>query len=1174
MQVRLSLSLAARLLTLSVALASVSFSSGLSAQGPVASLDGRLPRFLRADGRAPVLLDINQSPVLKRRIALDLRDVTLEEALRTISLKSGLNLAYSKAVVALDRPVRLRAEDITVAGALSAVLLNAGVDVLFSGGSQATLVRRDGKPTQAAVGVVSGRVIDSASRAGIPDATVSVDGTRLSARTNQDGVYAIAVPAGAQSITVRRLGYAVRKRTVTVGDNATATLDFVLSRAPTTLDEMVVTATGDRRRLEVGNAIGTIKADSIVPVTLLRNMSDLLTARVPGVVVSNSTGLEGAPSIVRIRGTTSVNLSNDPIIILDGVRLAPANNAGLATKVGINTNISAPTGANNQSNAQVTARLDDIDPNTIESIDVLRGPSASSLYGTDAANGVIVIKTKQGRTGGYRANILADYGLSYLPHGVLPAQTVVYGHDADGTPDLQCFWYLQLDGGCVQDSVRTYNPLTDPRLTTFGTGRAQSVSGSVSGGTERLREFLSVKASNATGLVKLSDAELDRVGRMWNETVPDWIRHPNGEQNISGGSRTSLQVGRAFDLAFNINGIYRNTLEAGDGSLLSNSPDINGVPTNTARYYAGDTLINLPAEQMRARMATVAKRGFVTAQANYTPLSWLAFRGTLGGDYTLRTDESLLRAQDCTVELNPSGCRSGHESSRGETFVTTADLGAQATWNPKRWVSLRTNVGQQLGRTKFYGLAASNGFQSNLAYGTELLTPTPVATVTGGTQILVTERREESAIAGRYIEETVGLRDKLYITGAVRQDLASAFGRNVNKSRPPLFPKLSVSWLASEEPFFPKTSRVSSLRFRAAVGQSGLEARQIAVQNNFSRLDGFVDGSVAQAIILTSFGNPDLRPERANEVEGGFDLSLLTNERVHLEVTMYRKRTRDALNSRTFSASVGGGSQTFNMGAVENRGVEVTASARLLDARRAAWDLTVNASSNRNRWVSANPTLATANSPPFVGGSNINVVGYPLRSFFDRPIIGYYDANGDGVLSFNELQFAPRLRYIGSANPAAEITYSNALRFLGGKLAVNANFNEVVGKSLGNRTDIAVGGTPILVLYQPGSIGEQAQVLESKYVGPFFGKKANTLRFSELSITGTLPDRYASRVFRARNGALTLAARNLAHWSSSNLKETDYTGSETFVRALNTGPTNGFAIPQPRQWTLRINLGY
>src|SRR5205814_9529682 len=131
-----------------------------------------------------------------------------------------------------------------------------------------------------------------------------------------------------------------------------------------------------------------------------------------------------------------------------------------------------------------------------------------------------------------------------------------------------------------------------------------------------------------------------------------------------------------------------------------------------------------------------------------------------------------------------------------------------------------------------------------------------------------------------------------------------AFGHNVNKSKPPLYPKLNVSWLASQEPFFPKTSLLSSLRLRAAVGQSGQEARQTAVQNNFTAVTGFLDGSVVPAVKLNAFGNPDLRPERATEVEGGFDLSLFSNERVHLEGTMYRKITRDALNTQSLPGSV------------------------------------------------------------------------------------------------------------------------------------------------------------------------------------------------------------------------------------------------------------------------------
>src|SRR6185369_8576721 len=143
-------------------------------------------------------------------------------------------------------------------------------------------------------------------------------------------------------VMVRRLGFTVALRKARVTDGETVTVDFTMARAATSLTEVVTTATGERSRLEVGNAIGTIKADSVVATTLIRNMSDLLTARTPGVIVSNTVGMVGAPSLIRIRGAASISLSNDPIIVLDGVRLAPASNAGLGTSVGSATGVSIP----------------------------------------------------------------------------------------------------------------------------------------------------------------------------------------------------------------------------------------------------------------------------------------------------------------------------------------------------------------------------------------------------------------------------------------------------------------------------------------------------------------------------------------------------------------------------------------------------------------------------------------------------------------------------------------------------------------------------------------------------------------------------------------------------------------------------------------------------------------
>ena len=235
-------------------------------------------------------------------------------------------------------------------------------------------------PLAAQKGSIAGRVTDQATGQPLVDARVSVVGTSLVATSRAEGRYQILnVPPGQVTIRASLIGYAAATQTVALGPGDTATADLALKLTPYSLDEVVVTATGEQTKREVGNVVNTIRADSLVATRPIANMNDLLAAKAPGVEVLEG-NLTGAGARVRIRGTSSLSLNNEPLYIIDGVRMTSANNS---SSIGI--------GGTNPS------RVNDINAEEIESFDVVKGPSAATLYGTDAANGVIVIKTKQGR---------------------------------------------------------------------------------------------------------------------------------------------------------------------------------------------------------------------------------------------------------------------------------------------------------------------------------------------------------------------------------------------------------------------------------------------------------------------------------------------------------------------------------------------------------------------------------------------------------------------------------------------------------------------------------------------------------------------------------------------------------------------------------------------------------
>lgn len=244
------------------------------------------------------------------------------------------------------------------------------------------------------VGSVRGRVTERATGTPIAGAQVTVTGTILRAVTDDQGRYTITrVPAGQQTINVRGLGFSPQSMTVAVTENGEATADFGLTRMAAELGQVVITATGQQAKVELGHTVATIKADSLVAAAPITNVTDLLGGRVAGLMTFSNSGVTGSAPRIRIRGFNSLSQPNQPLMIVDGVRIE-------------NTTGGGSNGANTvQSYGWSAGAVASINPDEIESFEIVKGPSAATLYGTDAANGVIVINTKRGIAGRTRTTV-------------------------------------------------------------------------------------------------------------------------------------------------------------------------------------------------------------------------------------------------------------------------------------------------------------------------------------------------------------------------------------------------------------------------------------------------------------------------------------------------------------------------------------------------------------------------------------------------------------------------------------------------------------------------------------------------------------------------------------------------------------------------------------------------
>jgi TonB-linked SusC/RagA family outer membrane protein len=994
---------------------------------------------------------------------------------------------------------------------------------------------------QEARGTITGRVIDEESRQPVPAAQVRVVGTTLGVQSSPEGRYAIPnVPAGPVTVRVIRVGYGEQSRQVTVAAGAPTPVDFVMRRVAVQLSAVVTTATGQERRVEVGNAIAQVDAAELVRDRQIGSVSDLLTARTAGVqVLPPST--TGASARIRIRGTNSLSLSNDPIYVIDGVRVR--SDAASST---IDVGGTAP------------GRASDINPDEIEKIEVVRGPSAATLYGTDAANGVIVITTTRGRAGRPQWNLYAEGG-AVTDRNDYPTAYTAFGRTSAGAPTSTCFLGTRAAGGCTVDSVTSYNLFDDPRATPIATAPRQQYGAQVSGGSEAVRFFLSGEWEDEQGRYRLPTAFADRLEEQGTGIRAEW-RRPNAYNRISGranlNATLSPRLEAAVSTAYVRSSFRQPPSDNNTIGLLSNAFGGPGVATRVDA--AGDTLygyrLYTPDRMFQNVTEQNVDRFIGSLTTSWRPLDWLTTRGNFGLDFTGRQDASLCRFDECVRAFEQDlGFKT---DNRGSIYQYTADVAATASYGRGPDLSFKSTAGAQFFNNV---LTVAGGTGAQLAPGG--------TTVTQGAVLTAFENNVASRTLGAFVQQDVALYDRVFLTAAVRADDNSAFGADFKAV---YYPKASVSWVLSQEPFFRKPGWLDQLRLRAAVGASGNQPGTTDAVRFFLGRTLIQDQAETPAITFGSLGNSALKPERTQELETGIDVTAFAN-RLSLELTYYNKNSRDALVQRVLAPSTGTDSTVAfaNLGQVRNRGLEGLVIARLLDRPRLGWEVTLNGSTNSNRIVDLGEL------PAIVGTTVDQREGYPLNAYFQLPYT-YSDADGDGLLSRDEVQVSDTRTYLGYSIPRHEVSITNGFDFFNRRVRVSALVDHKGGHKLYNNTERirCASRRNCRGLIDPtASLAEQARVIAltetpTQSLAGFI-EDASFWRLREVAVTLTAPERWLGRLGRARSASLTLAGRNLGKW-------TDYSGTdpESNYNLLTDVPADFQTIAPPTYFTARLNLGF
>lgn len=993
-----------------------------------------------------------------------------------------------------------------------------------------------GLPTGASAqqtGTITGTVIDAGTRQPLAGVQVFVSGTNRSAATNQEGRFLIpGVSAGQHTLRAAMLGYSGTSATVTVQAGQTVTVEFELEVSAVALDALVinaVTGQAERRRAQ-GTNVGRVEMQSMemAPIT---KVQDVLAGRVAGVTMMTSSGTLGTASRIRIRGANSLTLSNEPVVYVDGIKISTST-GGLSV------------------GGQAVSRLNDIDPNEIENIEILKGPAASALYGTAAANGVMLITTKRGRAGAPRWEAYVE-GATFEDKAKYPENAMAYQlndpsaplFDADGDLDTSaralCRNYQAAAGSCVQDSVFRFNPLMDSRTRPFSTGMNRRYGINVAGGTDVVRYYIGGDIENGEGVISFNTQD-----------------KRNFRANFSANLRDDLEASVNFgyiDSKVRMNNNDNSILSPLINGLLGSYvfyPNLEDGSINPNNYGWGFTLDDL----RQAKDQQDVNRLLLSSTVRYTPYSWLTANVTGGLDLVSRHEYASLQPQRLFYSANVA--KGYRESQRTSLYNYTLNASLSATFEPMERVISTTTVGanyqNDMGMSTY-------GFGYGIPEGTESLSAT-------SEQFSVSESYSEIRTIGGYFRQQFAFDDRIFLGASVRTDNNSAFGRNFGFM---WYPAVDLSWMVGEESWFPETDLITSLRLRTAYGRSGLRPGYRAATTYFSPVAVKVDGKESSAFTLSGTGNVFLAPEKVDEYELGFDAAFFNN-RIGAQFTYYNRESKQALINRRLPPSLGLTTSVLdNMGSIRNSGTELVLDARVFETENVALNLTFTNTQMSNK------ILTLGQDEPIIinRGEQRHQEGYSAGSYF-QPKYVYNDHDGDGLLRLTDVEIDDEAdEYIGPSMP----TYSRSLL---GELTLfrNITISTLFDARGGN---YQLDGTTEFRCFQLGcgavgdpnaTLEEQAAFIGTRMLGTVRGyiHKADFIKWREASITFRAPESFGERFSVLRGASLTLAGRNLATW-------TDYPGLDPEIAeqgAANFNQNEFNTQPPLRYLTARLSFRF
>ena len=971
---------------------------------------------------------------------------------------------------------------------------------------------------------VSGRVTVEGSGEPLVAASVNVVGTSLGTYTDEQGRFSLNVPEGAATIRVRRIGYTQKTIAVPAGS---AELNVGLARDVLQLETQVVTGTATTvSSANAANAVTVVSSERLNRVPA-QTVDYALQGKVPGALISQNNGAPGGGTQIQLRGVSTLNAGFQPLYVIDGVIV---DNSTIGSGLNVISQASRTNFSSSQD--QDTNRASDINPNDIESIQILKGPSASSIYGSRGTNGVIIITTKQGVAGGKPTlDLQQRFGTTRLSNKLglrcfsSGAELDAAGYDSTGfgASTSKCNDYEEQLYGEHPFNYQTVASLrggTSAGTTYFVSGTAQHDGGLVRNDFYN-KQSLRVNLGQQFG------------GRFHARANVEGL-HTLTQRGISGNDNTGINPYTTFsltptflDLRRQADGTFpRNPINSVGNSNPFQNAELIKTPQDVFRLLAsGEGIYNLVTRERQTLDFTV--RGGLDS---YNDHSKVVSPATAYVEQVNALPGTLFVGNG-TVANATLGASFNHRIIR-DPFTATTSFGFGQV---RRNVDIVTNTG----RGVFPGV-------------------TNVATAT---QIFAAETQVVTKSSSFFVqEEFLTLAERLLVTAGVNSERTS---NNGDAQKYYAYPKFSASYR------MPTPSLIDELKLRAAYGRAGNQP----TSGKYTFLTNLIEEGVTGFRASTIKGFPGIKPETASEIEGGFDLTFLTG-RARLSATQFRKQIDNLILSASVAPSTGFSTQTINGGQIVTHGTELELGITPIQSDRFSWISNTTYSSNKGKvtrlpvpgFIPTSGSFGSRFGNAFVQQGQLVTVLQAVNGCTALNAAGTSCPSANRILSF-----------VGNSAPDYTMGFNNDLNFGPFRFSSLLDWRKGgLGVNLTNNyfdVTTAQCGTAINCSLLADTAGAAARALAFAQGKAVYVENSGFVKLRELTLGYQLPANLTSAMFngRASQARIELSGRNLKTW-------TKYTGLDPEVSNFGNQPLGRFQdvtpYPPSRTFFLTINTTF